>query len=96
MQQDSASIQQPKKVPLPKGARDFDDGIHILDLQIIDSKKQNDLFHAKIQRKQQNLDKLKAEYQKLLTYKNEKASPIQSDRPPETQEEDQNRKVCML
>ncbi|KAG5681483.1 hypothetical protein PVAND_010915 [Polypedilum vanderplanki] len=92
VQQDS-SIQQRKRIPLPKGAKNADEGIHILDLQIIDLKKQNDLFHAKIQKKQENLDKLSAEYQKLHTYKKEKTSLIQSERPPETQEEDQNRKL---
>jgi FtsZ-binding cell division protein ZapB len=92
VQQDS-SIQQQRKLPLPKGAKNADEGIHILDLQIIDLKKQNDLFHAKMQKRQENLDKLSAEYQKLHTYKKEKTSLIQSERPPETQEEDHNRKV---
>jgi FtsZ-binding cell division protein ZapB len=92
VQQDS-SIQQQKRFPLPKGAKNSDDGLHLLDLQITDLKKQNDLFHAKMQKRQENLDKLQAEYQKLHTYKKEKTSLIQSERPPETQEEDQNRKV---
>ena len=78
---------------MPKGAKNYEDGLDILDLQIIDLKKQNDLFYAKIQKKQDDLDKLNAEYQKLLTYKNEKTSLAKTDRPPETQEEDQNRKV---
>lgn len=39
------------------------------------------------------MDKLTEEYQKLLTYKNEKTSPTVIERPPETMEEDQNRKV---
>lgn len=92
VQQDT-SLQQQKKFPLPKGAKNFDDGLNILDLQIIDLKKQNDLYHAKIQKKQEGLDKLSEEYQKLLTFKNEKTSLAKTDRPPETQEEDQNRKV---
>jgi uncharacterized coiled-coil DUF342 family protein len=91
VQQDS-SIQQQKKISLPKGARNLEEAVEILDLQIIDLRKQNDLFHAKIQKKQGNLDKLTEEFQKLITYKNEKASPTDL-RPPETQEEDKNRKV---
>jgi hypothetical protein len=67
--------------------------VHLLDLQIIDLKKQNDLYHAKIVKKQQHCDKLTEEYQKLITYKNEKTSPTVLERPPETMEEDQNRKV---
>lgn len=78
---------------MPKGADNYEDGVDILDLQIIDLKKQNDLFHAKIQKKQDDLDKLNAEYQKLVTFKSEKTSQAKTDRPPETQEEDQNRKV---
>lgn len=56
-------------------------------------KKQNDLVLDKIRKKEEHLNKLTGEYQKLLAYKTEKASPTQIDRPPETQEEDQNRKV---
>lgn len=67
----------------------------MLDLQIIDLKKQNDLYHAKIVKKQQHYDKLSEEYQKLVAYKNEKAAPAVVERPPETMEEDQNRKVRM-
>lgn len=92
VQQDSA-LQQQKKVPLPKGAKSSEDGVCLLDLQIIDAKKQNDLFHAKIVKKQQYCDKLMEEYQKLVAYKNEKNTPAAVERPPETMEEDQNRKV---
>lgn len=94
VQQDSA-LQQQKKIPLPKGAKSSEDGVYLLDLQIIDLKKQNDLYHAKIVKKQQHCDKLSEEYQKLVAYKNEKASPAVVERPPETMEEDQNRKVRM-
>lgn len=92
VQQDSG-IQQQKKIVLPKGAKTFDDGVEILDLQIIDLQKQIDLYQAKIVKKQQHCDKLNEEYQKLVAYKNEKAAPAFQERPPETQEEDQNRKV---
>ena len=81
---------------MPKGAKNFDDGVCILDLQIIDLKKQNDLYHAKTIKKQQHCDKLTEEYQKLLSYKNEKATPAVLERPPETMEEDQNRKVSVM
>lgn len=92
VQQDSA-LQQQKKIPLPKGAKSSEDGVYLLDLQIIDLKKQNDLYHAKIVKKQQYVDKLMEEHQKLVAYKNEKTSPTVVERPPETMEEDQNRKV---
>lgn len=92
VQQDSA-LQQQKKIPLPKGAKSNEDGVSIIDLQIIDLKKQNDLYHAKIIKKQQHCDKLSEEYQKLIAYKSGKTSPAVVDRPPETMEEDQNRKV---
>lgn len=91
--QQDTSVQQQKKIPLPKGAKSPEDGVNILDLQIIDLQKQNDLYQAKIFKKQQYCDKLTEEYQKLLAYKNEKSAPAFSERPPETMEEDQNRKV---
>jgi hypothetical protein len=59
-------------------------------------KKQNDLVLDKIRKKEEHLNKLTGEYQKLFAYKTEKGSPTQIDRPPETQEEDQNRKVTIL
>lgn len=92
VQQDSA-LQQQKKITLPKGAKTTEEGVYLLDLQIIDLKKQNDLYQAKIVKKQDYCDKLTEEYQKLISYKNEKNSPTVSERPPETMEEDQNRKV---
>lgn len=92
VQQDSA-LQQQKKIPLPKGAKSADEGVYLLDLQIIDLKKQNDLYHAKILKKQEYCDKLTEEHQKLRAYKIEKTSPTVLERPPETMEEDQNRKV---
>lgn len=94
-QQDS-SAQQQKKISLPKGAKTPGDGINILDLQIIDFKKQNDLYQAKIFKKQQYCDKLTEEYQKLLAYKNEKSAPAFQEKPPETMEEDKNRKVLLV
>ncbi|CRK98896.1 CLUMA_CG012116, isoform A [Clunio marinus] len=92
VQQDS-TLQQQKKIPLPKGAKNYDEGVHIIDLQIIDLKKQNDLFHAKILKKQQYCEKLKLEFHKLINYKNEKNATATSYRPPETMEEDRNRKL---
>jgi hypothetical protein len=91
VQQDS-QLQQQKKIPLPKGAKSTEEGVYLLDLQIIDLKKQNDLYQAKIVKKQDYCDKLTAEYQKLISYKNEKVSQA-VERPPETMEEDKNRKV---
>lgn len=44
----------------------------------------------KIRKKEDHLNELTGEYQKLIAYKTEKPT---LDRPPETQEEDQNRKV---
>lgn len=94
IQQDQeAGIQPQKKIQLPKGAKSYDDGVNILDLQIIDLQKQIDLYQAKIVKKQEQVDKLNDEHQKLVAYKNEKSAPACQERPPETQEEDLNRKV---
>lgn len=47
----------------------------------------------KIRKKEEHLNELTGEYQKLIAYKTEKPT---LDRPPETQEEDQNRKVTIF
>lgn len=86
MQQDC-----PKKVILPQGAKLVDDGVRILDLQTIDIKKQGDVLHAKYIKRQIYYDKLVEEHNKLLAYKNDKT--INNTYPPETLEEDANRKV---
>lgn len=95
VQQDSA-LQQQKKIPLPKGAKSAVEGVYLLDLQIIDLNKQNDLYYAKIVKKQERYEELMEEYQKLISYKAEKAALTVVERPPETMEEDQNRKVRQI
>lgn len=81
----------PKKHVLPAGAKNIEDGVRVLDLQIIDIKKQTDLVQARTLKKQEQFDRLVMEYQKLLEYKNEKAT--QHAHQSETVEEDANRKV---
>lgn len=83
--------QLPRKIHLPVGAKNAEQGVEILDLKIIDLKKQTDLLSAKYQKRQQFLDKLVAEYQTLLAYKNNRGSGNQP--PPETLEEDSTRKM---
>lgn len=95
VQQDSGTQQQ-KKISLPKGAKTSDEAVVILDLQIIDLQKQIDLYQAKFVKKQEYYDKLTEEHQKLVAYKNEKSAPVVQERPPETQEEDKNRKVSEI
>lgn len=59
---------------------------------ISNRKKHYNLLVDKIRKKENHLNELTGEYQKLLAYKTEKPSV---ERPPETQEEDQNRKVII-
>lgn len=90
------SVQQdcPKKIVLPQGAKLVEDGVKILDLQIIDVKKQADVVHDRYIKRQIYYDKLVEEHNKLLAYKNDKN--INNTYPPETLEEDANRKVKVL
>ncbi len=82
-----------KKKPLPKGAKTIDEGIQIIDLQTIDLKKQIDVIQARFLKRRQVFENLVEEYQRLLTYKNEKT--VSNSQPPETVEEDHNRKVSI-
>lgn len=81
-----------RKITLPAGAKTADQGVQILDLQIIDVKKQTDLINAKYQKRQKFYEKLIADYQSLLQYKNSKGGGPNL-MPPETLEEDQTRKL---
>lgn len=81
-----------RKIHLPVGAKNAEQGVEILDLQIIDLKKQTDMINARYKKRQVFLDKLAEEYQTLLGYKNNKAMGAGNQPPPETLEEDQTRK----
>lgn len=81
-----------KKVVLPPGARTAEEGVQIMDLKIIDIRKQIDRCQAKYGKRQDHFRKLVEEYQTLQTYKNDKANG-ETTNPPETLEEDANRKV---
>lgn len=82
-----------KRLPLPPGAKNVDEAVHILDLKVIDIKKQLDLMHDKYTKRQKHFNKLVEEYHMLMAYKNRDVN----SNPSETIEEDANRKlVCHL
>ncbi|XP_063706410.1 outer dynein arm-docking complex subunit 3 [Culicoides brevitarsis] len=79
----------PRKIQLPVGAKSAEQGVQILDLKIIDLKKQIDMISSRYQKRQEYFDKLVEEYQTLLSYKNNRSGNVV---PPETLEEDSTRK----
>ncbi|XP_058443406.1 outer dynein arm-docking complex subunit 3 [Malaya genurostris] len=91
------SVKAQKNVPeikrrpqLPPGAKTVHEAVQILDLKIIDVNKQADAMEAKHKKREQHYKKLIDQYHALLAYKNAKTD---GSNPPETVEEDANRKL---
>ncbi|XP_055685260.1 outer dynein arm-docking complex subunit 3 [Lutzomyia longipalpis] len=85
-----------KKLELPPGAANADEAVHVLDLKVIDLKKQTDLIHDQYVKRQKYFDQLVEEYQRLYVSKNK--MPSENSVPAsETVEEDHNRRlICHL
>ncbi|KAL1395705.1 hypothetical protein pipiens_011055 [Culex pipiens pipiens] len=79
-----------RRVQLPPGAKTVQDGLNIVDLKIIDLNKQADATEAKHKKREIYYQKLVEQYHKLMGYKYSKSD---GSNPPETIEEDANRKV---
>lgn len=85
-----------KKLDLPPGAKNAEEAVHVLDLKVIDLKKQADLTHDHYIKRQKFFDRLVEEYQRLYVSKNK--LPSENSVPAsETVEEDHNRRlICHL
>ncbi|XP_055585634.1 outer dynein arm-docking complex subunit 3 [Uranotaenia lowii] len=79
-----------RRVSLPPGAKTVQEALKIIDLKIIDVNKQADASEARYKKRELYYRKLMEQYNALLGYKNSKAD---GNNPPETVEEDANRKL---
>ncbi|GAB0095923.1 Coiled-coil domain containing protein 151 [Sergentomyia squamirostris] len=85
-----------KKQDLPAGSKNAEEAVHVLDLKVIDLKKQCDLVRDHYIKRQKFFDRLVEEYQRLYMSKNKLASE-NAVPAAETVEEDHNRKlICHL
>ncbi|XP_034655931.1 uncharacterized protein LOC117893423 [Drosophila subobscura] len=84
------------KATYPVGARNADDALFLTDLKITENRKQMDLLRHRFKSRQQHFSKLVEKYRELLANKEAQNQNL-GEKPPETLEEDANRKlVCQL
>ncbi|XP_053681958.1 outer dynein arm-docking complex subunit 3 [Sabethes cyaneus] len=79
-----------RRVQLPPGAKTVQDAVEVIDLKVIDVNKQVDAADAKYRKREQCYKKLLDQYHALMAYKSSNADGLN---PPETVEEDANRKL---
>ncbi|XP_055615227.1 outer dynein arm-docking complex subunit 3 [Toxorhynchites rutilus septentrionalis] len=79
-----------RRVQLPPGAKTIQDALKIVDLKIIDVNKQADAVEAKHKKREIYYKKLLDQLHMLMGYRNSNAD---GSNPPETVEEDANRKL---
>lgn len=95
------SFEAIRKVPYPPGAETAEQALKIYDLKVIDFTKQSDIINARYIKRKEYFDKLHIRHQELLalqcdanvtTVPNKGANAV-STAPPQTIEEDANRKL---
>lgn len=82
------------KMSYPIGARSLDDAIFLTDLKLTEQRKQLDLLRHRFRCRKEHLAKLMQQYRGLNAAKTAQAQNL-GEKPPETLEEDANKKVCM-
>ncbi|ALC44387.1 CG14127 [Drosophila busckii] len=84
------------KVTYPIGAKNAEDALFLTDLKITESRKHVDLLKHRFKSRQQHLSRLMEKYRGLMNSKEARNQNL-GEKPPETLEEDANRKlVCHL
>ncbi|XP_055525489.1 outer dynein arm-docking complex subunit 3 isoform X2 [Wyeomyia smithii] len=79
-----------RRIQLPPGAKTVQEAVDIIDLKTIDVNKQVDVADARYKKREQCYKKLLDQYHALMAYKKSNADGLN---PPETVEEDANRKL---
>ncbi|XP_035789301.1 coiled-coil domain-containing protein 151-like [Anopheles albimanus] len=79
-----------RRLPLPPGAKSISSALQIVDLKIIDLHKQTDMVEDRIRKRDHSLKRLIEHYHTLIGYRDAKSD---GSNPPETVEEDANRKL---
>ena len=80
------------KVNYPIGAKNVEDAIFLTDLKVTENRKQLDLLRHRFKCRKQHFAKLMAQYRELVASKEAQEQNL-GEKPPETLEEDNNRKV---
>lgn len=80
------------KATYPIGAKNAEDALFLTDLKITENRKQLDLVRHRFKMRQQYFTKLVERYRELLANKEAQNQNL-GEKPPETLEEDANRKV---
>lgn len=80
------------KATYPIGAKNAEDAIFLTDLKLTESRKQMDLVRHRFKARQQHFSRLVERYRELLANKEAQSQNL-GEKPPETLEEDSNRKV---
>lgn len=87
------SVEVCRKVPYPPGARTAKQAHDIYDLAITNLTKQSDLLTARFQQRKEHFYKLYDEHQSLLEMQPEGIDSVLDQAPPQTVDEDANRKL---
>lgn len=95
------SFETIRKVLYPPGAETAEQALQIYDLKVIDLTKQSDLINARYIKRKVHFDNLHARYQELLAQKSDENITVVPNKganaiptaPPQTVEEDTNRKL---
>lgn len=82
------------KMSYPIGARSVEDAIFLTDLKLTEQRKQLDLLRHRFRCRKERLAKLVQQYRGLNAAKTAQVRNL-GEKPPETLEEDANRKVCV-
>lgn len=80
------------KVNYPIGAKNAEDAVFLTDLKITENRKQLDLLRHRFKCRKQHFAKLMEQYRELVANKEAQEQNL-GEKPPETLEEDNNRKV---
>ncbi|XP_030373334.1 unconventional myosin-Vc [Scaptodrosophila lebanonensis] len=84
------------KAMYPIGAKNVDDAIFLTDLKITEGRKRLDLLRHRFKTRQKHFTQMVEKYRELLASKEAQSQNL-GEKPPETLEEDANRKlVCQL
>lgn len=83
------------KATYPIGAKNAEDALFLTDLKITENRKQLDLVRHRFKMRQQHLSKLVERYRELVANKEAQNQNL-GEKPPETLEEDANRKVKLI
>ncbi|XP_055920051.1 golgin subfamily B member 1 [Eupeodes corollae] len=78
----------------PVGAKSPEEAVFLMDLKITENRKQLDLLRHRFQVRQRHFNKLMTHYEDLLAFKEHQSKEV-GGKPPETLEEDANRKLVI-